>query len=112
MRVHLSADLIPASAMAPRITLLALLAVLVAAEAAVPRIPRLFKPKAPGAEEVAITEHINGQYETESTITCNQLVLADWGYSTDINNPAMEDALVGSKYFFAHSDDFLIYINN
>jgi hypothetical protein len=83
--------------MAPRIALLALLALLVAAEAAVPRIPRLNKPKAPGAEEVTVTEHINGVYETGSTDMCNQLVLADWGYSTDINNPAMEEALV--SYF-------------
>lgn len=86
--------------MVSRIALLALLALLVAAEAAVPRIPRLFKPKAPGAEEVTITEHINGLYETGSTDMCNQVVLADWGYSTDINNPAMEEALASFILFF------------
>jgi hypothetical protein len=80
--------------MVPRIALLALLALLVAAQAAVPRTPRLNKPKAPGAEEIAITEHINGAYETGSSDMCNKVVLADWGYSTDINNPAMEEALV------------------
>lgn len=85
-----TANLIPASAMAQRIALLALLALLINTVAAVP----LNKFYAPSAEEVAITEYIHGTYETGRSNMCNQIVFAEWGYNNDINNPAMKEAAV------------------
>ncbi|XP_059487086.1 angiotensin-converting enzyme-like [Neocloeon triangulifer] len=91
---------------------LLLLALVLATEAAVPRVMKI-KPlgrapksltrdlRVPGPEEQALTEHLTGPYETEATSLCNQFVLADWGYSTDINNPAAEEALLNETLRFA-----------
>ncbi|XP_065335573.1 angiotensin-converting enzyme-like isoform X1 [Cloeon dipterum] len=81
--------------MVSRALLLALAVALVTVEAAIARVKPLQRQgKIPGAEEVAIAEYLNGQYELDASATCNQLVLADWGYTTDVNNATAEDALL------------------
>jgi hypothetical protein len=49
---------------------------------------------------LALTEHINGEFEVEASGMCNQNVLAEWEYNIDVNNPIKEEALVSIVVFF------------
>jgi hypothetical protein len=44
--------------------------------------------------EAEITAHLTVEYETDASEICNELVGADWDYSTDVNNETKEEALV------------------
>ena len=51
-------------------------------------------PKVPSAEEQNMTLHLQGEYETEASAMCNNLVKAEWNYNIDLANPANEENLV------------------
>jgi hypothetical protein len=49
---------------------------------------------APSQEEIDMTNHLYGDYETEASAICNEYVNAEWEYNVDVNNPEKEEALV------------------